>query len=110
VAAFAGSWSAEFKGARYVALEVRNTQPVSGEIKTGSVNADENGNVSEVIEEALVSKNLIDPKIVQRMLVFKTKDTDGELTEYEMTIVGPDKASLRITGMPIKPFTLTRAK
>jgi hypothetical protein len=110
VAPFAGSWSAELKGVRYVGLEIRNTQPVSGEIKTGSINADENGNVSEVIEEATASRNLIDPKLVDRRLVFKTKEADGEFTEYEMSIIEPGKASLKMAGMPIKPFTLTKAK
>jgi hypothetical protein len=110
VARFVGSWNAEFKGVRYVGLDIRNTQLISGEIKTGRVNADENGNISEVIEEAVESKNLIDPKVVDAKLVFKTKEADGELIEYEMSIVEPGKASLRIAGMPIKPFSLTKAK
>ena len=107
-AAFVGSWSATHRGAKYVAVRIAGIRPISGELRAGQIEADENGNVSEVVHEASDAQELIEPRVVGDKLLFKTKDSEGDVIEYEMTLVTRDMASLNVAGMPLKPFPLTR--
>ena len=100
---------ASFTGIRNLATGNGGTTILSGAISTGSVNADADGNVSEVVEPAGQMRKIRDARIDRTgRLVFVTKEGDGQETEYEMGLTDNGKASLKIAGMPINPFPLVK--
>ncbi len=106
---FAGLWVAEFKGTPYLALEIKQKGSLTGAISTGSVNADAEGNVSEVVEPAGQMRRIYDARIDRTgRLVFVTKESGGQETEYQMGLTEDGKASLKIAGMPVNPFPLVK--
>ena len=106
---FSGVWVAEFKGTPYLTLEIKQKGSLTGAISTGSVNADADGNVSEVVEPAGQMRQIRDARIDRTgKLVFVTKEGGGQETEFEMGLTEDGKASLKIAGMPINPFPLVK--
>ncbi len=106
---FSGVWIAEFKGTPYLTLEIKQKRSLTGVISTGSVNADADGNVSEVVEPAGQMRKIRDARIDRTgKLVFVTKEGGGQETEYEMGLTEAGKASLKIAGMPVNPFPLVK--
>ena len=106
---FSGVWVAEFKGTPYLTLEIKQKGSLTGAISTGSVNADADGNVSEVVEPAGQMRKIRDARIDRTgKLVFVTKEGGGQETEYEMGLTEDGKASLKIAGMPINPVPLVK--
>jgi hypothetical protein len=108
---FTGYWVAELKGTPYLTLEIKHGSSFSGAISTGSVNADAEGKVSEVVEPAGLPRKIVDVRVGPTgKLLFASKEGGGWTTEYEMELTQPDRASLKIDGMPVKPFDLSRKK
>jgi hypothetical protein len=105
---FVGTWSAKHNGVVYVQLEVRDAQSLSGRILTGTISADEDGRLIDVLDPATSEYALLDVRVSKGKLTFRTKDPGGEITEYEMTMTTAGRGSLRIAGAPLRPFTMTR--
>lgn len=110
-AQFDGVWKGERQGKIYVIVTLKGGSQPSGTIKIGDINIDQNGEIAEVEREAENEYEILDPKIVAGKLLFQSKESDGDVTRYEMTVTDDKNARLKILEAPgpVKPFKLTKS-
>ena len=107
---FIGTWEAKWRDKVICTIVLKPGSPVSGETRACSIRVDENGDLQQPESDPPSGEPapILNPKLDGETLTFEEKD-DGELTKFELTLVGDGKARLRILDAPVRinpiPFT-----
>lgn len=109
---YIGNWNAMWEGRPFMHLAIRNTNPLTGHIKTGDISVNGAGQLISVQEGENDEYDLFDIRIADGKLRFRTRGEDGELALYEMKLTPNGKATLTIIveGVAIQPLVLTRPR
>ena len=109
---FVGQWSATFEGKSFMKLDLRDSDPLSGLLKTGEIAVDSTGKVIFVAEGEGDEYDLVAIKIIGNRMFFQTKEEDGEFTRYEFSLKPDGSAWLTVTaeGVKVQPFVMERAR
>ena len=109
---FVGTWKGEHAGKTYLLLSVTSGAPLKIALSTSHIRIGENGEIEEIDGPVENDEPLVESKLDGAVLRFKTRQDDGSIMEYEMTLAeGGTIALLKIVGAPdvVKPFRLRRA-
>jgi TonB family protein len=111
LAAFAGGWQAQFENQPFVklSLEIQDGR-LTGVIRTGDINLDNDGNVTEVTHGLRSPASILDATVEGGSLFFKQQDGSDTLS-YKMKVAGADEAKLQMLStepLKVQPFTLHR--
>jgi hypothetical protein len=108
---FVGKWQAERNGEVYLVLTVAAGAPLQMTLKTAGIHVDETGEISEVRGKAEHEERVLESKLENGRLVFRTEQESGDVIGYEMRIEADGTALLRLADAPdwVKPFGLKRS-
>jgi hypothetical protein len=111
VASFAGKWKRVYAGKTYLLMTIGKETPPSISISSAVVQANDRGEITEVDGHVVHEEKMLESRIVTGRLLFKTRQDDGAVVEYEMTLDGKTGAFLAIVGLPanVKPLRLERS-
>ena len=107
---FLGHWYSTFEGRNFMDIDLWDTDPLSGHIKTGDIEVNAGGKLIAVQEGESDDYTLIDVKLSEGKLTFRTRDDDGDVASFEMKL-NPDGKSvlwIRVEGVAIQPLVLVR--
>jgi hypothetical protein len=123
VAAMSGTWEADHRGTTFVRLELKAVDnTLAGTIRTGNVNVDKNGDVTEVTALPATPTPLYELVVKGQSLTFmRPEGTDAE--HFRFTVLSADQAELlflpsdddleelKEAGIPApKPFRLHKIR
>jgi hypothetical protein len=115
---FVGTWKAYFEGKIFTVLTLKIVDgKLAGTLASGEVDLAEDGEVSQVNQEAGEPRAIFDVQLAGQVLSFKEKDGE-DVNSLEMKLTGANAADLKYIlpdplpeGMPVpKPFRMTRAE
>ena len=107
---FLGHWYSTFEGRNFMDIDLWDTDPLSGHIKTGDIEVNAGGKLIAVQEGESDDYTLMDVKLSEGKLTFRTRDDDGDVASFEMKL-NPDGKSvlwIRVEGVAIQPLVLVR--
>ena len=110
---FVGQWHSTFEGKEFMHLAVRDTDPLSGHLKTGEIAVDSSGKVIFVAQAGDTDDyDIVSARVLGRRMFFHTKEEDGETTKYELHLQADGSALLTVQaeGVKVQPFVMTRAR
>ncbi len=107
---FLGHWYSTFEGKNFMDIDLWDTDPLSGHVKTGDIEVNAAGKLIAVQEGESDDYTLMDLKLVEGKLTFRTRDDDGDVTSFEMKLNPDGKAvlSIQVEGVAIQPLVLVR--
>ena len=109
---FAGKWKGEKDGRAYLLMSVAAGSPLKITFATSHINVGESGEIEEIDGPVEHEEKVLESKLENGVLYFKTEQDNGFLMEYRLTLEqGGEVALLRIADAPdfVKPFRLKRA-
>jgi hypothetical protein len=111
VTRFAGTWKGMYAGKTYLLMTIGKETPPSISIFSAVVQANDRGEITEVDGDVVHEEKMLESRIVTGRLLFKTRQDDGAVVEYEMTLDGKSGAFLAIVGLPanVKSLRLERS-
>jgi hypothetical protein len=108
---FTGTWEAKWKDKVICTLRLRAGEQISGEIESGNINADANGDLQEPesTDHSDPPSPILNAKLEGNTLTFEMKD-DDDVLKFEMKLLGDGRAEVRIldSPVPIKPIHFDR--
>lgn len=111
-AGFAGTWKGERAGKTYLLMSVASGTPLKIAFTTAHIHVGETGEIDEIDGPAEHDEKVLESKIENGILHFKTGQPDGSVIEYRLSLEeGSKTALLRLADAPdfVKPFRLRRA-
>ena len=109
---FAGKWKGEQDGKTYLLLSVAAGSLLKITFATAHIRVGESGLIDEIDGPVENEEKVIESKLENGVLYFKTEQDHGFLMEYRLSLdQGGEVALLRIADAPdfVKPFRLKRA-
>lgn len=109
---FAGKWKGEQDGKTYLLMSVAAGSPLKITFATAHIHVGESGLIDEIDGPVENEEKVLESKLENGVLSFKTEQADGSVMEYRMSLdQGGEVALLRIADAPdfVKPFRLKRA-
>jgi hypothetical protein len=109
---FAGKWKGEQEGKTYLLLSIAAGSPFKITFATAHIHVGESGLIDEIDGPVENEEKVIESKLENGVLYFKTEQDNGFLMEYRLSLEqGGEVALLRIADAPefVKPFRLKRA-
>lgn len=100
---FIGTWQAELKGRPYFIVYIESITPkIVGSFSAApGLNVSPNGEVTNIWSDAKLSDahSMIEPKLDGKRLSFQYKSEEGDeqADSFEMVLINPDEATLRLT-------------
>jgi hypothetical protein len=110
--AFTGTWKGEHGGKSYLLLSVAAGAPPKVAISTSRIHIGDDGEIAEVDGPVENDETVLESNLEGGILRFKTRQEDGSVMEYAMTLTDSGKSALlKIVGAPeiVKPLRLKRA-
>jgi hypothetical protein len=109
-ARFTGKWEAEHRGQKYLLLTIDAGAPLKMSLTTAVIKVDETGGISEIVGPVQHREEILESKIENGRLLFRTRQDDGDEIRYEMRVESDGTALLRLVDEPdwVKPFRLKR--
>ena len=91
-------------------IDLWDTDPLSGHIKTEDIEVNAGGKLIAVKEGENDDYTLMEVMLVDGKLTFQTRDDDGDVASFEMKLNPDGKAVLwiRVEGVAIQPLVLVR--
>jgi hypothetical protein len=107
---FVGKWQAEHKGHQYLVMTIAAGEPVKLSMTTAVIKIDGTGEIHEILGPVQHNEELVEAKLENGRLLFKTRQDSGDEIRYEMRIQEDGTALLRLADEPdwVKPFRLKR--
>jgi len=110
---FAGTWEASAKGTVFLVLKITAGQKISGSMKAGHVEMDDNGELIKVGPPETAERPIFFAEVDGNKLKFNFQDEDEDVLEFELKLAGDDAGELRIVDKDhpgLKGFAIKRAK
>lgn len=107
-----GTWRGEHGGKAYLLMSVAAGAPPKIALATSHISIGEDGEISEVDGPVENDETVLEAKLEEGTLRFKTRQEDGSVMEYVLTVTdGGKSALLKIVSAPefVKPLRLKRA-
>jgi len=107
---FAGKWQAERNGEVYLVLTIAAGSPFQITLTTADIHVDETGEISEIRGKAEHEERVLESRIEDGRLLFRTEQSSGDIIRYELRVESDGTALLRLVNEPdwVKPFRLKR--
>jgi hypothetical protein len=107
---FTGTWKAEFRGTPYLMMTVAEGAPPRITMLTAHIHVNGDGEIDEVNGPLENENKVIEAKINNGRLRFKTRDEDGDEIEYEMQLTAEGAELFMLTApIEVKPWRLQRS-
>lgn len=110
---FAGTWEASSKGTVFLVLKISAGQKISGTMKAGHVEMDDDGDLVKVGPPETAETPIFFAEVDGDKLKFNFQDEAEDVLEFELKLAGDDTGELRIVDKDhpgLKGFVIKRSK